>query len=340
MSTVPDMRQRCFNFIGLGCFLLATSICSAQERERLVWPLPPEEPRIEFLFTISSRADLGIERSFLRKAWDWFVGAEEVGGFLVQPLGVTVDERGRIYVTDTGLRCVHIFDVKNKKYQTLQETKKGQLLSPVAVAVSSNRRIYVTDSGRREVIVYDDDADVLFTISGYFTRPTGLTIHNNRLYVVDTGLHKIFVFDLAGKLLFEFGRRGVQPGEFNFPVFITSSQRLYVVDAMNHRVQVLDDSGRVIRMFGEVGNVQGTFANPKGIAVNSEGHIYVADALFDAFQIFDNEGRLLLVVGHSGHGNGEFLTPSGMAIDKENKIYVVDALNKRVQVFRYLEEQR
>ncbi len=84
-----------------------------------------------------------------------------------------------------------------------------------------------------------------------------------------------------------------------------------------------------------MGSGLGTFAGPKAVARDSEGHLYVTDALLDNFQIFDTGGRLLLVVGRQGSANGEFMSPAGIAIDRRNTIYVVDALNRRLQVFQY-----
>ncbi|MFQ6675914.1 MAG: 6-bladed beta-propeller [Fidelibacterota bacterium] len=291
---------------------------------------------MEFLYSVSGVADVGIKKSFLRKLWDGIIGVDTKEGFLVKPLGVAVDLRGRLYVTDTGARCVHVFDREKKKYRRITRTRGGWLRSPIAVAIGGDGKVYVTDSVLKEVVVYGPRGDVKFSIKGYFQRPTGIVILDDRLYVVDTVGNKIRVFDLDGTFLFAFGRRGTQSGEFNFPVFAAASQYLYVTDAMNFRVQVLDDSGRVVYVFGEAGDVQGTFASPKGVAVDSEGHIYVADALFDSFQIFDGTGMLLLVVGGFGHRDGEFWMPSGIYIDKEDRIYVVDALNRRVQVFQYL----
>jgi DNA-binding beta-propeller fold protein YncE len=303
----------------------------------LVWPGPPQEPRIRFLQHISGPADIGVERSFLRKIFDWVIGTDDdASSAMVKPLGVTVDRGGQLYVTDPGAGCVHIFDRANKEYSRLTTSGEDQLRSPVGVAVADDGTIYVTDSERREVVVYDADGDERQVIRGVFQRPTGVVIHNGKLYVVDTLANRVLVFDLQGKFLFDFGRRGAGEGEFNFPVFLASSDRLVLVDAMNFRVQTLGDSGRALGSFGKAGDVQGTFANPKGIAVDRDGRIYVADALFDAFQIFDSTGALLLVVGASGKGDGEFSIPEGVCLDGENRVYIVDSLNRRVQMFQVI----
>ena len=311
-----------------------------QSMERLVWPALPQPTRIEFLYSFNSVRDLGIERGFFRKIFDWIVGADETETAFVKPLNVCDNKRGNIFITDPGAHCVHIFNINEKKYYQITETKDGNLVSPVAVACADDGTIYVTDSALRIVTVYSKDFDVRFTITGYFQRPTGITIYHGKLYVVDTKLNKIFVFSLNGELLTEYGKRGNGNGEFNFPVFITASQNIYVVDAMNHRVQEFDEQFTFVRSFGQVGNSQGNFANPKGIALDNDNNIYVCDALFNVFQIFGDTGNLLLVVGRQGRGNGEFDLPSGICITNENKIFVVDALNRRVQVFQYHSQKK
>ena len=49
---------------------------------------------------------------------------------------------------------------------------------------------------------------------------------------------------------------------------------------MNFRVQVFDKDERFYSKFGRHGDASGDFSNPKGIAVDSEGHIFVVDANF------------------------------------------------------------
>jgi DNA-binding beta-propeller fold protein YncE len=48
------------------------------------------------------------------------------------------------------------------------------------------------------------------------------------------------VFDREGRLLYYFGKRGTEAGDFQLPagLFIDSNDRIYVVDSYNHRIQV------------------------------------------------------------------------------------------------------
>ena len=137
------------------------------------------------------------------------------------------------------------------------------------------------------------------------------------------------------------GRRGGEPGEFNFPtnVFVDKEGHLFVADTLNFRIQSFNPDASLLNVFGTLGDTPGSLNRPKGVGVDGEGHVYVADSSFNNFQIFDQTGQLLLFVGSVGSGPGEFLLPAGLFIDGKSRIYVVDQGNARVQVFQYLRVQ-
>jgi DNA-binding beta-propeller fold protein YncE len=302
----------------------------------LVWPPPPQKARIKHLRTISNLNEVASEKGFFSRVLSFLFGGTETRHGFVQPVGITVSSSGVIYIADPGANCVHILNLDEKEYNVISETKIGKLKSPVGLASSSNGYLYISDSERKEILVLDDDLSLQFVIRNNFVRPTGIHIIDGKLYVIDTGQNKIFVFDLSGNYISEFGKRGSGDGEFNYPVQLCARNSIYIVDALNFRIQMCDAAGKFTGKFGAIGNSAGSFANPKSIALDSEGHVYVTDALMDNFQIFDNNGQLLLVVGTKGSGDGEFMSPSGIAIDSNDTIYIVDSLNKRLQIFRYM----
>ena len=142
----------------------------------------------------------------------------------------------------------------------------------------------------------------------------------------------------SGRALFDIGRRGDGPGEFNLPrdVAIGTGGRLYVVDGGNFRVVVFDKDGRYLQSFGSVGKQYGQFARPKEIAADRDGNIYVVDAAFGNFQIFSPDGDLLLFVGDRSERDGpaKYMLPSGIAVDEDGRVYVVDQWFRKIDVFR------
>jgi DNA-binding beta-propeller fold protein YncE len=339
-----DIHKRYLNFVS---FFLLLFICACAPKlpvpdkptGEYMWPPPPEIPRIKWLTQWSGSHDLkGIN------PLDVLI-KEATIHVLFRPNGVVADNAGNVYVADSQLRKIFVFDVEKKNLRFLGEEL---LQAPTGLALDNKRGIiFVADSVINKVFCLNKNTGrAVFALetTGAFHSPSGMVYDEDqeRLYVSDTKNHVVRTFDKDGKALFTIGAMGRDEGDFQTPTYLALDRngRLYVVDTFNSRVQIFDREGKFVKKFGKIGNSPGSFAMPAGISVDSEGHIYVADAAFNNFQIFDDEGRLLLWIGKAGSGAGEFQVPSGMYIDKEDRIYVSDTFNRRVQVFQYLKEKK
>lgn len=312
-----------------------------KKHEYIVWPPPPWEPKIEFLYSITTPDDMQIKKGFFRRLWEFIAGSSKEG--IVKPFGVFADDTGRIYVTDTGDQSVHVFDPNNNNYFVIEGiNKKYRFSSPIGVAADNEGNIYVSDSVMRRVYVFNEKGKFIKEIGSdnAMQRPTGIAIDKDSgtIYVVDTLASKILVYGLDGRYVKSIGEHGSGNGQFNRPTFIAIGRdgNLYITDTMNVRVQIINKNGKFIGKFGKRGNSAGEMANPRGIALDSEGHIYITDTVFEAVQIFDKSGQPLLTFGRRGINSGEFSIPEGISISRDDKIYVADSYNMRVQVFRYL----
>jgi DNA-binding beta-propeller fold protein YncE len=306
------------------------------ETRHIVWPGPPETARIEFVEMFSYAEDLGMRTSFSKKIQSMLTGSDE--NHMVRPYSVAVSAR-LIAVADPGAPAVHLFDKQNKTYHALTSAGEHRFVSPIGVALSDDR-LFIADSGLSKVFILNRRFKLLMTLEN-FQRPTSLAYDpkRQRLYVTDTPAHEIQVYSQNGELLFTIGERGDQQIQFNFPSHLAfNKDRLFVNDTMNFRIQVLNPDGQHLGGFGKHGSGSGYFAQPKGVAVDSEGHIYVAEALSNQVQIFDDNAKFLLGFGNSGEGPGSFRMPTGLAIWGD-MIYVADSYNQRVQVFRYLRKE-
>ena len=319
--------------------LLVTAMvygCAAAPLPDMIWPSPPEPPRIKYITDYTGAA----QSSSVAK--DIILGTQSAS-VMKKPMGVYVDPEGKIYVTDTAAANVFIIDSVTKKSTSLGAMGVKSLYKPIGVSTDSKGRIFVADSQTDVVSVFSPTGALVAKIEPDepFKQPTGLAVDrkNNRLYVTDTHSHSIKVFDTETfKQVATVGGRGKGEGRFNFPSHITvdNDGKLYVVDTMNGRVQIFDRDGKFIRAFGQFGDAPGMFARSKGVGVDSEGHIYVVDSAFNNVQIFDQEGRALLYFSGYGTGRGQMILPAGAAVDKDDNIYVVDSWNQRVEKFEYL----
>src|SRR3972149_7154451 len=354
------MNKKLYRMLSAGIILSVTfalfgfTFPEQSRKDRAVWPVPPDEPKISYVMTIETPRNVGVKKSIFKRIVE-FVAGKEPEPRIQRPFGVLSDGNGMVYVTDTGLQTIHVFDFKNKKYRQVFKLKDEQppsrLLSPLGIVRDESGRLYVSDSILKKVFVFDKTDKHIYTIgeNGEFGRPTGLAIDKSRgkLYISDTINHKIWVYDIkppfsiteSGKRLSSFGIRGKDHGEFNFPTHISVGSKgdIYVTDALNFRVQVFNPDGKFIVSIGKMGNTLGTFSKPKGLGTDSDGNIYVVDNLYDTIQIFNRSGELLLNFASHGGGNGGLWLPNGLFVDKDNYIFVADTYNERVQVFRYLQ---
>jgi len=268
-----------------------------------------------------------------------FVGRKEP--VMIRPAAIGGNRSGLIAVADPGVPTIHIYDFAASRYAQPGEETARRLRSPVGIAVAPDGRIFVADSQQGQVLVLGPSGDFLDEWgAGVLQRPTGvaLDLSADRLFVVDAILNEVLCFDRNGQLTNRFGERGLQPGQFNYPIHaaLTPDGRLCLTDSMNFRVQVLSPQGEPQLAFGSAGDSGGDFTRPKGIGTDSSGRYYVVDAAFENVQIFDPEGRLLLAFGAPGTGPGELSLPTGIYLGPSNRIYVADSYNSRVQVFQLL----
>ena len=177
--------------------------------------------------------------------------------------------------------------------------------------------------------------------TGEMVNPTDVVLDEarQRAYVVDSKQHKVLVYNPeTGEQIGQFGKRGDQPGEFNFPTNLALDHqgRIYVTDTMNCRVQIFSPEYTLVETLGKQGMERGNFLKPKGIALDSLQNIYVVDSDFDNLQIFDQKNRLLMFLGSGGQMPGTFWLPAGIHIDRNNTIYIADQNNQRIQIFQLL----
>ena len=313
----------------------------AAPASELVWPPPPDSPRIRYLTQFSKASEVGDKK--VKKGWfERLAGTkEEREQQLAKPYGIAVDSRDRVYVADT-VGVIQVFDLRGRRVFMIAPAGPFAFGNPVGVAVDDRDRLFVSDAQRRGVIYFDPEGKPLGMFGGKNLRvPVGIAVDSKRgrVYVTDVKAHRLAVFDLQTLNFLEYiGEPGDKEGQFNRPAYVAVDRRgfVYVTDMHNHRVQIFNRRGKFVRAFGEHCATWGCFSKPKGIAVDSEGHIYVADAEFNNFQIFDEEGNALLFVGHIGLGPGEFTLLTGLYIDRNDRIYTTEQLPGRVQVFEYL----
>jgi DNA-binding beta-propeller fold protein YncE len=335
------------------------NILERLDYSKIVWPNAPAITRVKYLNLFSGEKLPSQTAEKKKGAWmDRLAGvatgenpnAGKPRFQLLAPYGLAVDSKGRVYVTDSKVGAVFIFDTQTKDVELIKHGVHARFGLITGLAIDDADRLFVSDSEMNHVLVFDPRHMVEGTISAGMASPAGLAIDNeNRfLYVCDTELDQVLVYDADPpyKLLRKLGTGGkkhtlTSPGDFARPtnVAVDADSNLYVSDTFNDRVEIFDADGNFVRTFGKPGDGPGYFARPKGIAVDKDGHIWVADAVQDRVQVFTPEGKVLLWMGGHGILPGQFSDVAGLAIDKNNRIFTSEQYPGRVQMFQYFTDE-
>jgi DNA-binding beta-propeller fold protein YncE len=300
-------------------FLALGGCATAPKQEAggaIFYPPLPNPPRIQYLATFSSAADLGKGQSGFA---EFVVGEDPKARMSVKkPYGVAIYD-GKIYVVDMGAGGYAVFDLKAKKMDMISGDGGGKMAKPINMTIDTDGVKYVTDTGLNQVLAFDKQEKFVraYGVKDQF-KPSGVAVSGNRLYVSDLKEHKIFVLDKGtGNTLFEIGKAGKGEGELHYPtnMVIGPDNYLYVTEIGNFRVQKFTLDGQTVHCYGDIGDVPGSFTRPKGVAVDREGHIYTVDAAFENVQILNQAGRILLFFGGPGGHREDINLPTAMVID-------------------------
>jgi DNA-binding beta-propeller fold protein YncE len=223
----------------------------------------------------------------------------EGASLLRSPIGVAIDDVGRVYVADSVRGSILVFDESRRLVAELGENR---LERPTGVALDpAQEHLYVVDTLACRVSAFDLAGR---EVHRFGRRGTGPGEFNSPTFIT-----------------------------------VALDGTVSVSDSLNFRVQRFSPEGTLIASFGLPGDGAGHFARPKGVATDTDGRIYVVDAAFENVQIFDPNGALLLPFGSPGTGPGEFSLPGGLFLDRTNTIWVADSFNRRIQVFRLLADE-
>lgn len=297
---------------------------SAKRVDTAFFPALPQQPRLQYLTSITSEIDIGANKS--SAFGEWLTGEKPSGRQIARPQAIGTS-KGKIYVLDRTFKKVLILDLAKKQFDFIRDEREGALGDPFGLWVSNDDIKYVADAQRKQIVVFGKENEFLraYGETDQFKRPMDVAVYGDRIYVPDFLDHSVVVLDKnTGKTVQKIGGLGDAPGRFHRPTHVTVDQsgNLYVNDAFNYRIQKFDPQGTYLKEYGYQGDTLGGFARPKGIAVDQGRLIYAVDAAFENTQIFDGESTdLLLFFGGYGPHTGSMYLPSSLHIDYENVGY-------------------
>lgn len=260
---------------------------------------------------------------------------------LGEPLAVSVDLRGDIYIAD-GLpgRIIH-FTEDGSSAVEFETPGRSPGFHPCDVKLSGFF-LYAVDDAGRMLLRFDQDGayrDILLNfnqeIFGRRISPYGLDVDpSGRVMISDIENHQILVFDSYLALEIAFGNFGSFPGQLDSPkgVSFAKSGDLVVADTGNRRVQFFGEGGDLLRVVPRADQENPLIA-PRRAVQDGSGRLYVADPEAGRLFVFDETGGLQRSLSPEGVDDFQ---PTDVAVTRNGVVYVTDAANRSLFVFKVM----
>jgi DNA-binding beta-propeller fold protein YncE len=286
------------------------------------FPPAPDEPRVQFLTSFSGDTDLGRSSGFQ----EYITGVKSAAP-LEKPYGLALND-GKVFVCDTVKGVVQIFDLKKQRASYFAPQGEGRMKMPFNLSVDEDGTRYIVDTLRNQVLIYTKDGEYVTAIGKKDEfKPTDVVVTTNRLFITDLHAHCVKVYDKTERsYLFSIpASTNVAKQTLYSPVNMALDKvnnRLLVSDISRFAIQIYDLEGKYLDTIGQQGLGMGSFARPKGVAVDREGIAYVVDASVQLVQMFDKQGRLLMYFGQPGASTrGQLTLPAAVKIDYKHLDY-------------------
>ena len=261
-------------------------------------------------------------------------------GEFFQLEGISVDDEGNVYVTDSGNARVQKFTSDGQFMGTwgVSGTDNGEFKKPTGIATYENN-VYVVDTEQARIQVFDSTGKFLQSWGefgsdhGELKKPTGIAISNDGVvYVADTENHRIQQFTTDGEFLSSFGIFGLGDGKLRTPVDVALGENyIYVSDPGNYKIEKYNYEGISVASFDY--RFGGFSIQPNGLTVDPDGNIYLADSSKHRIVKIDPEGNTLKIFGSVGNDKGKFVQPKDVVLDDRGFLFVTEFGNNRIQKF-------
>ena len=249
-------------------------------------------------------------------------------GITVVTMGITVDAKGSVLVTDpvnTRFERFAIpgFPVNSSSIGSLG-SGNGQFIEPVDVAADNIGNLWVLDSEQNRLQEFDAtgkwlrNAGAAGSSAGKLSLPRSLaTDSKNNLWVADTGNNRIVEFNEKGEFLQTFGTN-------------VNKTKVEAAGTEAEKNLCTAASGNVCQA-ATAGSATGQLKSPKGIAVTSGGNLWVADTGNSRIQKFGPGGNPINLLNGNGTTGGLMKEPAAITVAPDGSIWVADTGNNRIE---------
>lgn len=291
------------------------------------FPPPPDEPRVQFLTSFSTSADVAPQSRF-----SILVLGRQRPTPIYKPYGVATSP-GRIYVCDSSCGVIDILDLAHKKMELFSPRYEGQLRVPINIAVDRDGTRYVADTGHGQVLIYSADGSFngalgprdTKPLGGHKLNPAGGFGDEEPLPASATAGAKTNAVESL-----PLADRPMKPTDV-----LIHKDRLYVADMAGQCVRVYDATTRALLFAipGDGSDDKTRLFQPTNLAMSPDDKLYVSDTGGFRVQQYTADGTFVGTIGEYGLSPGRLALPKGIDVDREGRLYVVDAKSQVAQIF-------
>ncbi len=265
--------------------------------------------------------------------------------------GVGVDSHNHVFVFHRGDHPIMCFEGATGKVIT--SWGDGMFARAHQLTVDDKDNIWVTDVGHHQVFKFGHNGELLMTLGvkdvpgldgTHFNKPTDVAVTpTGDFYVSDGyGNSRVAKFSADGKFLFDWGKKGNAPGEFDLPhgISLDAQGRVYVADRSNRRVQIFDANGKFLAQWKSP-----QLGRPWDVFVAQDGYVYVMDGGDmnpkppDRGRVIklDQQGNIVDQFGSFGSYDGQFYWGHAVAVARNGDVYAGDVnVGMRAQKFVHI----
>ena len=260
-------------------------------------------------------------------------------GMFNGPLGVAVNGRDEIAVTDSGNHRVQVFSSDGTYLRSFgrEGDKQGEFRMPSGIAFGTNDNIIVGESGNQFIQMFTGEGEYLSDCYGHSSpdlcpaEPCGLSVGSDGNIIVPDCHEKVVkIFSPDEQLLCTIGE-----GQLTSPSHcIQYRDHFFVSDRGDHRIKKFDREGKLLNTYGSKGVGNKQFNDPCFLSVDKAGRLMICDKLNHRVQLLDiSSGKFQTKFDIKGEGIGGLGTPVSMAVLSNGRIVVSDSLHHCVHIY-------